>query len=317
MQLIPTPRFARAHPFPDPRRADPEGLLAYGGDLSAERLLAAYETGIFPWYDRDPILWFSPDPRMVLVPSELHVGRSLAKSVRRGEFELRLDTAFARVIERCASVPRPGQDGTWINSDMIEAYVRLHEQGFAHSAEAWRDGELCGGLYGVSLGRAFFGESMFADESDASKVAFVRLVNQLAAWDFELVDCQVETEHLARFGATTVSSGVEERRTRWSGRSIGATSSTPGSPSNSVGCGASAYPVRRTISRSPCDRRKTARPSPSTTPITRSSSSAVLEGFMNTSILAGDSIQNGHRESTAAGVPHSLRFAGNPCVDAV
>lgn len=194
-------RFADRCPFPDPRAADPEGLLAIGGDLSPERLLAAYESGIFPWYETGPILWFSPDPRLVLLPARLHVGRSLAKVLRRGRYEVRLDTAFRAVVAACAEAPRPDQDGTWINDDMIEAYVRLHELGYAHSAEAYEGDELVGGLYGVSIGAAFFGESMFAGRSDASKVAFVRLVRQLEVWGFHFVDCQVETEHLVRFGA--------------------------------------------------------------------------------------------------------------------
>ncbi len=196
-------RFADRHPFPDPRDADPEGLLAYGGDLSPERLLAAYESGIFPWYESDPILWFSPDPRLVLVPSDIHVSRSLRKALRRQRFDVRLDTAFEEVIAACAAAPRTGQRGTWNNADMIEAYVRLHELGYAHSAAAFEDGELVGGLYGVSLGAAFFGESMFAGRSDASKVAFVALVQQLEVWGFHFVDCQIETEHLLHFGAVS------------------------------------------------------------------------------------------------------------------
>ena len=188
-------------PFPDPRAADADGLLAYGGDLRAERLLSAYAQGIFPWYESEPILWFSPDPRMVLLPTELRVSRSLRRTLARGVFEVRFDTAFASVVSACAQTPRPGQDGTWITRDMQTAYCRLHELGFAHSTEAWQDGELVGGAYGVSLGRAFFGESMFARHSDASKVAFVHLVRQLERWDFAFVDCQVHTDHLESFGA--------------------------------------------------------------------------------------------------------------------
>jgi leucyl/phenylalanyl-tRNA--protein transferase len=188
--------------FPRPELAEPSGLLAVGGDLEPERLVLAYALGIFPWYSEgQPILWHSPDPRMVLRSSEIHVGRSLAKAMRRPGYEVRLDTAFAEVIERCARVPRPGQTGTWITADMVAAYVELHERGIAHSAEAFLDGKLVGGLYGVSLGAAFFGESMFATAPDASKVAFVTLVQQLARWGIELVDCQVRTDHLARFGA--------------------------------------------------------------------------------------------------------------------
>lgn len=193
--------LVRAFPFPAPPPEDERGLLAYGGDLQPERLLAAYAQGVFPWYDEPPILWFSPDPRMVLRPEALHVPRSLARRARKQPFEIRMDTAFADVIRACSEIPRPGQRGTWIGPDMIEAYVRLHELGFAHSIEAWRGERLVGGLYGLSLGRIFFGESMFARESDASKLAFVAAVEQLARWGFELVDCQVETEHLTRFGA--------------------------------------------------------------------------------------------------------------------
>ena len=187
--------------FPNPRDADADGLLAVGGDLRAERLLSAYARGIFPWYDVEPILWFSPDPRWILEPTQIRVSRSLRRSVRGDRFSVTLDTAFEEVIAACARVPRPGQDGTWITPEMIAAYVELHRRGYAHSVEAWREGQLVGGAYGVSLGRAFFGESMFALENDASKVAFVGLVRQLRAWDFDFIDCQVHTEHLERLGA--------------------------------------------------------------------------------------------------------------------
>lgn len=197
-------RLTQEFPFPDPRKADAEGLVAYGGDLDPQRVLAAYAQGIFPWpYDETtPLLWFSPDPRMVLRPDELHVGKSLQKVIARHQFEVRFDSAFGEVIRQCAAVRRPGQRGTWITGEMIRAYERLHEMGFAHSAEAWHEGQLVGGLYGVSLGAVFFGESMFAQRPNASKAAFVHLVRQLRAWEFQLVDCQVYTEHLARFGAT-------------------------------------------------------------------------------------------------------------------
>lgn len=190
--------------FPDPTEADAEGLIAVGGSLDPRRVLAAYAQGIFPWpYDaRSPVLWFSPDPRMVLHPAELHVSRSLEKTTAKRPYEIRFDTAFAEVIRRCATVRRPGQRGTWITDEMINSYDRLHKMGVAHSAEAWSEGKLVGGLYGVSLGAAFFGESMFAQRPNASKIAFVHLVRQLEAWAFQLVDCQVYTEHLARFGAT-------------------------------------------------------------------------------------------------------------------
>jgi leucyl/phenylalanyl-tRNA---protein transferase len=189
--------------FPRPELADKNGLLAVGGDLRPERLVLAYAMGIFPWYSEDtPILWHSPDPRMVLRAEDLVVSRSLGKTLRRGLYEVRLDTAFRKVMEGCAEAPRHGQDGTWIMPEMIDAYEELHRRGLAHSAEAWMDGELAGGLYGVSLGGAFFGESMFAKAPDASKVAFVTLVRALSGWGLDLVDCQVRTAHLARFGAS-------------------------------------------------------------------------------------------------------------------
>lgn len=197
----------RAYPFPDPRQSDERGLLGYGGDLEPERLLAAYAQGVFPWYSEAPILWFSPDPRMVLLPEELHIGRSLAKRERARPYAIRMDTDFAGVIRACRAAPRPDQDGTWITEEMVEAYIALHELGFAHSVEAWAQEEgdtqerLVGGLYGVSLGRAFFGESMFAHAPDASKLAFVALVKQLSLWEFDFVDCQVHTDHLERLGA--------------------------------------------------------------------------------------------------------------------
>ncbi len=197
-------RLIQEFPFPDPRKADAEGLVAYGGDLNPQRVLAAYAQGIFPWpYDETtPLLWFSPDPRMVLRPNALHVGKSLQKIIAKHAFEVRFDSAFDEVIRHCAAVRRPGQRGTWITGAMIRAYGTLHEMGFAHSAEAWHEGQLVGGLYGVSLGAAFFGESMFAQRPNASKAAFVHLVRQLQTWEFQFVDCQVYTEHLARFGAT-------------------------------------------------------------------------------------------------------------------
>lgn len=191
--------------FPPVHLAE-DGLLALGGDLKPERLLLAYSQGIFPWYAENlPILWHSPDPRMVLENSELVVQRSLRKAIRRRPYELKTDTAFRDVLAGCAEAPRPGQSGTWLIPEMVEAYIKLHELGFAHSFEAWREGTLVGGLYGVSLGGAFFGESMFARAPDASKIAFTACVRQLAAWGIGLIDCQVHTEHLARFGAYEVS----------------------------------------------------------------------------------------------------------------
>jgi len=201
---VPVFRLDHRLVFPPVELAD-DGLLAVGGDLRPERLLLAYSQGIFPWYGKNlPILWHSPDPRMVLLPDELVVARSLRKAIRRKPYQLRLDSAFGQVLRGCADVPRPGQSGTWLIPDMITAYTRMHELGFAHSAEAWSDGELVGGLYGVSLGGCFYGESMFAKAPDASKIAFVALVRQLAAWGVTLIDCQVHTEHLARFGAREI-----------------------------------------------------------------------------------------------------------------
>jgi leucyl/phenylalanyl-tRNA---protein transferase len=199
---VPVFRLPREVIFPDPELAEPDGLLAVGGDLSPERLLAAYAAGIFPWYkEENPILWWSPDPRLVLEPEALHVPRSLRRTMRRGAYRVTADVAFEAVIRRCAERDRPGQQGTWITSPMIDAYVRLHRLGFAHSFEAWEGDTLAGGLYGVSLGAAYFGESMFADRPDASKVAFAASVEWLASRGVGLVDCQLRTEHLVRFGA--------------------------------------------------------------------------------------------------------------------
>jgi len=192
--------------FPPVETASPEGLLAVGGDLRPERLLAAYRHGIFPWYsDGQPILWWSPDPRAVLFPEKLKISRSLHKTLRAGKFRVTFDQRFRDVMRACA-LPRSKDPaaGTWITAAMIEAYTELHRLGHAHSVEAWRGTELVGGLYGVALGGAFFGESMFARETDASKVAFVRLVRQLARWGYTLIDCQLYTAHLARFGAEEI-----------------------------------------------------------------------------------------------------------------
>lgn len=183
---------------------EPNGLLCAGGDLSVHSIVTAYARGIFPWYsDGQPILWWSPDPRMVLFPDDFKVSRSLAKTVRSGKFEVRFDTAFERVITACAA-PRRGDGGTWIVEAMQEAYGALHRHGVAHCAESWQGGELVGGLYGVALGRVFFGESMFARVTDASKVAFVALIEKLKRDGFRLVDCQQETRHLASFGARPI-----------------------------------------------------------------------------------------------------------------
>jgi leucyl/phenylalanyl-tRNA---protein transferase len=206
---VPIYRLGREVAFPDPALAEPDGLLAVGGDLRPERVLTAYAQGIFPWYDeRSPLLWWSPDPRLVLEPEALHVSRSLRRTIRRGAFRVTADTAFQRVIRRCAARPRPGQRGTWITEEMVAAYLALHRLGFAHSFEAWEGEALAGGLYGVSLGAVFFGESMFADRPDASKVAFVRAVDWLASRGIRLVDCQVRTEHLVTLGAREIPRGA-------------------------------------------------------------------------------------------------------------
>lgn len=191
--------------FPPPRFAEKEGLLAVGGDLSENRLLLAYKMGIFPWYSHDePILWWSPNPRLVLYPHELQVSHSLKKNMRKGYFHITMDTVFQDVIRFCADVRLQQNEGTWLSEEMIKAYCRLHEMGFAHSVEAWHEQKLAGGLYGVSLGKAFFGESMFTRISNASKTAFVTFVEYLKTQSFHLIDCQVKTSHLMRFGAREI-----------------------------------------------------------------------------------------------------------------
>jgi len=200
------PWLGEAIEFPPLRAAlrDPNGLLAAGGDLSPERLIAAYRRGIFPWYGADdPILWWSPDPRTVLYPDELHVGRTLGKTLRKGHYRITMDHAFAEVIRECGA-PRAGHAGTWITDEMRQAYCLLHRRGLAHSVEAWHGEHLVGGLYGVALGRMFYGESMFSRMSDASKVAFVHLVRRLQEWKFGLIDCQMRTDLLASFGAREI-----------------------------------------------------------------------------------------------------------------
>jgi leucyl/phenylalanyl-tRNA--protein transferase len=197
------PWLRSTDPFPSPLAAlrEPNGLLAAGADLAVPRLLDAYRRGIFPWYSEgEPVLWWSPDPRMILMPDRLAISRSLRKRLRRRDCEVRADTSFERVMRACAE-PREGQPGTWISPEMIKAYVALHQAGYAHSVECWIGGELAGGLYGVSIGRMFFGESMFTRRSDASKIALVRLVRQLERWSFGMIDCQMSTPHLASLGA--------------------------------------------------------------------------------------------------------------------
>ena len=214
--------------FPPVEESTPDGLLAVGGDLRPERLLEAYCHGIFPWYEEDqPILWWSPDPRAVLFPDKLHVPRSLDKTIRRGHFTVTLDTCFQEVMIQCAG-PRPQypEGGTWITPEMIEAYTRLHELGHAHSIETWQEGNLVGGLYGVAISGAFFGESMFSRATDASKVALVSLIRQLQTWGFQIFDCQQASPHVMRLGAEeiprrafiehlTAAMTIQDRRGRW------------------------------------------------------------------------------------------------------
>jgi leucyl/phenylalanyl-tRNA--protein transferase len=197
--------LSESNRFPHPNLASENGLLAVGGDLSLNRLLLAYRHGIFPWFgENEPILWWSPDPRLVLFPDELYVARSLKKILRKKGFRVTLDQAFHEVISACAAVRTEKNEATWILGDMIEAYGRLHAAGYAHSVEVWNHGNLAGGLYGVSLGRCFFGESMFAKISNASKVALVKLVEHLKTMSFHLIDCQVTTPHLMRMGAREI-----------------------------------------------------------------------------------------------------------------
>jgi leucyl/phenylalanyl-tRNA--protein transferase len=202
---MPVYRLSQDLVFPSPHLASHEGLLAIGGDLSEKRLLLAYSQGIFPWYSEgEPILWWSPEPRLVLYPDELKVSRSLNKFLKKCTFKVTMDRAFEEVISECARVRLENQEGTWIVDDMVSAYCRLHAIGFAHSVEAWEGNRLVGGLYGVSLGNCFFGESMFTRVANASKVALVALVNYLKALDFSLIDCQITTAHLERFGAREI-----------------------------------------------------------------------------------------------------------------
>jgi leucyl/phenylalanyl-tRNA--protein transferase len=191
--------------FPPPEQAEPDGLLAIGGDLSTERLILAYQSGIFPWYEEgQPLLWWSPDPRLVLEPEDFHISKRLGQAIKNRKFKVTFDRAFASVIQSCATIPRKGQTGTWITTEMQEAYIYLHQLGIAHSVESWFGGELVGGVYGVSLGRCFFGESMFSKESDASKIALAVLVQQLKEWEFHLIDAQVTSRHLQSLGAKEI-----------------------------------------------------------------------------------------------------------------
>ena len=190
--------------FPPVHLAEPDGLLAMGGDLSPERLLLAYHNGIFPWYEGDTILWWSPNPRFVLFPGALKINRSIKPLLNRNEFAFTTNKAFAQVIHQCKQTKRPGQDGTWITDEVEKAYYRLHELGYAHSAEVWKDGELAGGLYGIKMGKVFFGESMFSKINNASRFAFIKYMQQLREEGIELIDCQVYTEYLESLGATMI-----------------------------------------------------------------------------------------------------------------
>lgn len=190
--------------FPPVGESEPDGLLAIGGDLSMERLLIAYKNGIFPWYEGEYILWWSPDPRFVLIPAEIRISKSMKKLLNRNEFSFTIDKAFKEVINNCKTMPRKGQDGTWITDEVKKAYTILHHKGIAHSAEVWKDEELIGGIYGVKLGKVFFGESMFSKQSNASKYAFIKYVEQLSSEGVELIDCQVYTEHLETLGARMI-----------------------------------------------------------------------------------------------------------------
>ena len=199
------PPLGRDLIFPNPRYASTEGLLAYGGDLSPNRLLTAYRKGIFPWYNADdPILWWSPDPRLVLYPKNFKLSKSFRRTLRNGGFTVTFDQRFADVIRYCGTVPREGQQGTWLVNEMQRAYIELHEMGFAHSVEVYFEGELVGGLYGIAMGKAFFGESMFSLRSDASKVAFKALSDVLGSKGYDFIDCQITNDHLIRLGATVI-----------------------------------------------------------------------------------------------------------------
>ena len=190
--------------FPPPSLAEPDGLLAMGGDLSPERLLLAYQNGIFPWYEGSPILWWCPDPRFVLFPDDIKVHKNIRKMMRSNEFEFTINKAFHQVIHNCKKIYRPGQDGTWITNEVEKAYIRMHELGYATSAEVWKDGELVGGVYGMKLGKVFFGESMFSKVSNASRLAFISYVKLLHEEGIELIDCQVYTEYLESLGAKMI-----------------------------------------------------------------------------------------------------------------
>jgi len=207
MREILIPKISKySYIFPDPRYSSKEGLVAFGGDLDPNRVLSAYKMGIFPWYSEgDPILWWSPDPRFVLYPEDLKISRSLKKTLKKDIFKIKIDTNFSEVIRNCGTVKRKDQEGTWILPEIIEVFTKLHKMGFAHSIEVYKEDKLVGGLYGLSLGAAFFGESMFSKVSDASKVALVKLVEISKEFGFDFIDCQVPSEHLKRMGAIEIS----------------------------------------------------------------------------------------------------------------
>ncbi|HEY6503604.1 MAG TPA: leucyl/phenylalanyl-tRNA--protein transferase [Chitinophagaceae bacterium] len=190
--------------FPPVHLAQPDGLLAMGGDLSPQRLLLAYKSGIFPWYEGEHILWWCPDPRFVLFPDKLKISKNMKPLLNRNEFDFTINKAFPQVIHQCKKITRPGQQGTWITDAVEKAYIKMHELGYAHSAEVWKDGELAGGLYGIKLGKVFFGESMFSKQSNASRFAFIKYVQQLKKENIRLIDCQVYTEYLESLGATMI-----------------------------------------------------------------------------------------------------------------
>jgi len=219
--------------FPPSEDADSDGLLAMGGDLSVERILYAYQHGIFPWYSGEIPLWWSPDPRFVLFPEKLHIGKHLKRELRKNNFDITTNKAFKTVINHCSSTPRPGQDGTWLNNTMKKAYIQLHALGYAQSFEAWKDGNLAGGLYGVKLGNVFFGESMFSHEEFASKVAFVHAVEMMKEDGLSLVDCQVYTPFLESFGAALISRHIFLEKLKEGLSNVHATPQIPGGDINS------------------------------------------------------------------------------------
>ena len=201
--------------FPPVHMAEPDGLLAIGGDLATDRLLLAYRSGIFPWYEGDHILWWSPDPRFVLYPDELKISKSMKVLLKRNAFDFTINKAFTEVINNCKAISRKDQQGTWITDDVKKAYIRMHELGYAHSAEVWQNGRLTGGLYGIRLGNIFFGESMFSNASNASKYGFIKYVDQLKKEGVQLIDCQVYTEHLESLGARMIDRKIFMQELHW------------------------------------------------------------------------------------------------------